>query len=248
MAFADAEALETQPIVDKGERGCDSWLCCRVVGAVSIPALERHHHRAIEVAFIVAGLGTALALVALVGAFAWGDTLELLPWVVGRTIAMRTSVGVTYFCIESLDGKLERLDGKRTCHAWANVDCSKLQHGEACEVAKQGRMLVMLPILIGVVTYVKFLSNTYKRYTGNDSNSCKTMSCWSAFFGGLNFLATLSTYWMTNVRTINGLYEWQGRVVHAGIGFWFMSMAMVLKILAGLIHLALPVARPEKAQ
>lgn len=255
MARADAEALEAQPIIDKGERGfCDSLFCCRIVGGISIPALERHHHRAIEAAVVVAGLGTVLALFACVGAFASGDTLELLPWVVARTPAMRTWVGVTHFCIESLDGKLERLDGKSTCHAWANTDCSKLLNNrEACEVARHGRTLVIIPIIIGTVTYFKFLFNTYKRYTGNDSNCCKTMSCFSAFFGGLNFLTTLSTYWATSVVTINGLYVLRDGEVRAGIGFVCMSIAMVLKIFAGVIHLALPVARledarPEKAQ
>lgn len=232
---------ESDPLVDKGdEGGMNNFCCCRTVGRVSIPALERHHQRAIEAAFVVAGVGTACALVAFIGAFATGDMLKAFPWVVAHNADLRAFVGVTYFCTEPLDGS----DGR--CREWANVDCSKLiRHSGACEIAREGRSLVMIPIIIGTLTYAKFLYNTYKRYHGQDSNCCKTMSCFSAFFGGLNFLNTLYHFWFANVVALDSFHDLNSR---AGIGFWLMAVAMVLKIAAGLIHLALPVAKTSLRQ
>lgn len=270
-AGMSAFANETTPLQDAGEEQGfpGGFFCCRKLAPVSFPPLAKQRKRVLYAAHCLAALGVALSAAAFIGAYSWGTTLSWLSWVTLKSPEGSGHAGVHWVCWNkpmdaagaangvTSDPNFSHHDvasfiqghSRWQCKSWADYDCAKSKVGQApCEECKVQSMGIAVSVFIGLITYASFLKKTDARLKGDDSNFTKFMAVFSALVGGTNFLTAVIAYWYTCIVHVDGDGPGGKTRVHAGAGLVFISIAAVLKVFMGLLHLGLPVEKSTDKQ
>lgn len=258
-------AQETSPLMESDEeveKGLGSYICCRAVASLSVPAFESHRHKLLWTANYLSALGVFLTTLAYIGAFGWGTPLSYLSWTSLEGPRGTVHAGVAWVCYDrstleksmSMLGNSESEEEQRErrdrgllhspdwhCGSWGIVDCSILPPGREpfCGMCKSSSSALTFTVFISVFTYYGFYKKTHKRLNGEDCNFTKFMACFCTLVAGVNFLVAILAYWESCVRSITD--------AHAGPGLICMTISAVLKVLMGFIHLGLPVEHASKA-
>lgn len=248
-------------VKDVQEEGVDGYLGnlipCRILAPISLAILQDNRKKILYIAHGLCGLAVVLAFLAFWGSRAWGNTLANLGWVTLHSAKGTAYAGVTFVCWDLPEAPPEGTfgdgtgafgDGKGTwwrCETWHEFDCSKSPAGKAaCDSCKTQAITIWFSVLMSVYSFYEFLKQTMQRFTGHDSNYTKFMACFAALIGGMNFLISMLTYWRSCVLSSQAV---DIRIL-PGNGLRCMCIAAFVKVLMGLVHLGLPVEKPEKPE
>lgn len=225
------------------EPGLGSFICCRMMAPLGIPALEQHRHKLLYTAHFLCGLGVLLTALAYIGAFAWGAPLSYLSWTSIHGPKGTVHAGVTWVCHDgpTLDAARSFLQGAEwKCGSLKTIDCSMLSREQEsyCGLCKSSSTALTFTVFISLFTYYGFFKKTSARLNGEDSSFTKFMACFAALIAGVNFLAAITAYWKACIGSL--------AASHPGPGLICMTVAAVLKVLMGFVHLCLPVERGSK--
>jgi len=229
---------EETPLQDeKEEGGLGGCLCCRTVAPIEIGFLAKYPRRVLLLAHYLCAFSLILMVIGFVGAYSNGHILEYFSWISVHGPAGMGFAGVRNVCTKK--------EGDLKCVSWSEFDCgaSNIDTG-TCEQCKTTSMSLVVSVCIGLFTYYSFYKKTDARMNGDDSNCTKFMACFSAFFGGTNFGLALLAYWQTCVLVADKIPETS---VHAGAGCWCITVATILKIFMGILHLGLPVKHAKSS-
>lgn len=244
-------AQETTPLRasdEEVESGLGGYFCCRMLAPLSIQACDNHRHKLLYTAHCISGFGVVLTALSYIGAFAQGTILSYLSWATLHGPRGTVHTGVSYVCHDGpeLDTVMSLLQGTAwKCAKWSEVDCTiamPWQHSaEAqesyCGLCKSSSTGLKFTVFISVFTYFMFAKNTHARLMGRDSNWTKFIACFASLLAGMNFLVAIVAYWQGCVGPLDS---------NAGPGLICMTIAAVLKIGVGFIHLSLPVEHGPK--
>lgn len=234
-----SEAKETTPLQEeKEETGIGGCLCCRTVAPIRFGVLESNRHQVLQIAHMLCAVSLFLMAVGFIGAYSSGAVLSIFSWLTIYGKNGKSFAGVRHVCTPAQDGGW-------TCVPWSDFDCGAYKNSaDYCELCKTQSLSLSLSVAIGCFTYYSFYKKTNARLNGEDSNCTKFMACFSAFFGGTNFLLAMVAYWQTCVRVADRIPDAR---VHAGLGCWCITLATILKLCMGVLHLGLPVEHPKDA-
>uniref|UniRef100_A0A7S3SPH8 Uncharacterized protein n=1 Tax=Strombidinopsis acuminata TaxID=141414 RepID=A0A7S3SPH8_9SPIT len=249
--FMDDEPEElSEPESDEEPDGICGWLCCRAIAHFEVPGLEEHRHAVLQLIMFLSLAGVVLTIIGFWGAFAGpGTGLRRFHWMEFEVAGgARGIAGVRVACTKEGQALSEMTwekgrysyDGLK-CQKFGDMNCTNAFEESACTACKEATHATTVPATIATITYLLFASNTHKRYTGHDANKVKVMSCFSALFGGTNFGSTLLAYWRSCVvNAAKASVDGTG-TTHMGTGLKCIAAATVLKLICGVLHLALPV-------
>lgn len=208
-----------------------------MLGEVQWPGANEHRRALLTFCLFVCSTGCFLALASLVGAFATGPTAKGLTWMEidgsGKLHGVTLYAGVKYLCKETKAGFLCTDMSTSKCHA-------NRVFSNFCDECQGHAIGLSLPLVITTLTFTKLLYSSYCRYEGNDSNLLKFGSSLAAIIGGMSCLFSLMGYAATCLHGANEIPEVS---VRPGPGYVLMMVATVIKIVAGTVHLALPVIK-----
>lgn len=234
-----AKAAETTHLLEEVESGPGSCFPCRKLAPVSIPIFEKNRHQVLWYAHYLCFLGVVLSAVGFLGAYSSEHVLAYIPWMNVHSDNMVRHGGVRWVC-----GKSPSESGWK-CKLWSEAECSKLPVEAAisgCKICKGESIGIAFSVVTALITYFAFYHKTNARLNGNDSNLVKFGAVASALIGGTNFLLATFSYWSSCIIHLNQL---PGTTVYPGIGLVCVSIAAVLKVLMGVMHLGLPVERSD---
>mmetsp|Transcript_16672 Transcript_16672/g.35324 ORF Transcript_16672/g.35324 Transcript_16672/m.35324 type:complete len:238 (-) Transcript_16672:92-805(-) len=225
-----ASANEATPLQeDKEESGIGNCLCCRIVAPIRFGFLGNNRRKALQLAHCVCAFSLLLMTIGFFGAYSSGHVLSYVSWMTFHGPNGIGYAGVRSVCTPERNGSEDV-----KCQTWSEFHCK----ADMCELCKTQSMGMLVSIFIGCITYYTFYRKTEARLQGNDNNCTKFMSCFSAFVGGTNFGLSMIAYWQTCVMVADKLPNME---IHAGPGCWCISIATLLKVFMGFLHLGLPV-------
>jgi len=227
------------------------WCCCRAIAEFEIPFLARKREQVLRNCLVISCAGFGLAVLGFLGGYSSGTILKALPWAIWRRSDGAVAyAGVRWACNGTAGSKLLRsgihavsLDEPANCTKWSSMDCTSVEDDLTCSLCQNTAQVTVVPVALTVIAYLLFTNHARQRYIGKDSAQHKVMACFSAFFGGFNFLGTMVTYWQSCVKTAADDPD-----NHATLGAGLLCMmigATGLKVLVGLLQLGVPVEEEE---
>mmetsp|Transcript_6735 Transcript_6735/g.11604 ORF Transcript_6735/g.11604 Transcript_6735/m.11604 type:complete len:252 (+) Transcript_6735:68-823(+) len=216
----------------------ENWGPLRKLGDVQLPGANEYRRLLLFFCLFVCSLGCLMAVASLLGAYAAGpNTARGLTWMEidghGQLDGVTLYAGVKYVCREVKAGFLCADMSTRKCHA--NPVFSQF-----CSECKGHAISLTLPLLAMMGSFAKLVYSSYCRYQGRDSNIEKCEVSLASILGGMACLYTLIGYASTCLQGANEIPQVS---VQPGPGYILMMIAAVIKIVAGSVHLALPVVK-----